>query len=281
MAVKTALRTLWLVGKDFTAQILGTRRAAGLLFLCLLPAALLTLFRILESGSAPPADRLQWWNLLWIDAASLLLQAVGLWVAFSLSPSTAQEDPEEGSLSYLLARPVPKGWVFLGRWLACGTFCAMGLAIGQILIAAAAHVTGWEDLIKSPERLRGLLYLTSAQVLASYLYTALGGLLALLTTRPFVWGMAYFFLSEMILAGTRGILAQWTLIFHLRSLAARGLPDIHEILQREMLFPTETLAQASSTQTAFLVLAGATLTAAALGAWQFARREWAPPAHER
>ncbi len=270
-----------IIARDFIFQVVGTRRALALFLPCMVPAILLLFLRYLEPAGPYPPDRAAWWDFRWIDAANLLLQAVGLWICFSLSPLIVTETPAEGGLPYLLTRPVPKPLVFLPRLIAAAGVAALALVAGQILAAAAAHGGDWRELARTGPRRSGLLHLAGTQALAAVLYTAIGALLALVTTRPLVWGMAYFFFGETILAGTHGILAKTTLLFYLRSLVARGFPEIHEILQREMLFPTVTLSRAAPAGGAALVVGGVLLATAALGVWQFARREWTPPVHDR
>lgn len=271
---------LWTVARGFLFDIVGTRRALSLLLPCMVPAALLLVLRCLEPEGPYPPDRAAWWDFRWIDAANLLLQGIGLWICFSLAPLVVTEEASEGGLPYLLTRPVPKTLVLLPRLLAAGGVSAAALTAGQVLAALAAHVGPWEALLGPGPRRSGLLHLAGIQGAAAFLYTALGTLLALVTTRPLVWGMAYFFFGEMILANTHGLLAKTTLLFHVRSLVARGLPEIHEILQREMLFPTVALGRAAGRGEAMAVVGGAFLVAVILAAWQFSRREWTPPGRE-
>lgn len=277
-----ALREGVLVGRDMLSHLATGRRVAGLLALAASPAALLLYFRWLEPDGALPPDRARWWTLLWLDAANVLLQGVGLWICLTVGPRVASDDPlEEGGLSYLLTRPVPKWRIFAARLTAGGALCAACLLAGQIAVALAAMTGTGAGAFASPAGLRGLWHVGVAQTVAAFLYTAIGALLALVTSRPAAWGLAYFFFGEMILAGTHGILATWTLMFHLRSLVARGLPNLHEILQKEMIFPTVTLSRAAETSTALAVLIGAAAAATALAIWQFCRREWAPPRFDR
>lgn len=273
------IASAWTAGRDCLRQLVGTRRAAGLATLALFPAAALLAARLLEPEEVLDIDRIRWRHFLWVNGASLLLQAAGVWLAFAMGPLVASEDPSEGGLLFQLARPLAKGWIFAARLAACATLTTVWLATGQVALYAVAYAATPLALAGGP--LRGLAYFLVAQVSSGFTYTALGTLLALVTARPFVWGVAYFFFSEMVLAGTHGILSEWTLLFHLRSLAARGLPDLHEILQKEMLLPLVTHARASGTLAALGVLLGTGLSAAVLGAWQFSRRDWTPPREER
>lgn len=274
------MTVIWTVARGFFFDIVGARRALALFLPCAIPAALLLVLRHLEPTGPYPPDRAAWWDLRWIDAANLLLQGIGLWICFSLAPLVVTEEASEGGLPYLLTRPIPKTLVFLPRLLAAGGVAAAALTFGQILAALAAHVGPWEALMAPGPRRSGLLHLAGIQAAAAFLYTALGALLALVTTRPLVWGMAYFFFGEMILANTHGLLAKTTLLFHVRSLVARGLPGIHEILQRELLFPIVAPARAAGRGEALAVVGGVLLAAMALSAWQFSRREWTPPERE-
>ncbi len=273
--------TFRIVARDFLVQVIGTRRALAVFLPCAIPALLILLLRYLEPPGPYPPDRDAWWDFRWLDAANLLLQAVGLWICFSLAPLVVTEMPGEGGLPYLLTRPVGKILIFLPRLAAAAALAGVALVLGQILAAAAVPSGDWRELVAAGPRRAGIVHLAGAQALAAVLYTAIGALLALVTTRPLVWGMAYFFFGETILAGTHGILAKTTLLFHVRSLVARGFPEIHEILQREMLFPTVTLSRASAPGTAALVTGGVLLAAVILAAWQFSRREWTPPVHDR
>lgn len=269
------------LARDLAVQLAGGRRLAGLAAMSLFPAALVLLLRWLEPAGGPAqADALRWRCFVWIGGASLLLQAVGLWLSLSLAPSIVSEDPLEGGLEYALSRPVPKRKIFLWRWLSCALLCGGLLLAGQAAAAAAAFAgTG----ILSTEGFgRGFAAIVLAQALAAGLYTALGALLALLTSRPVVYGILYLFFGEMVLASIQdALVARFTLLFHLRSLVAQGLAEVPEILLKEMLFPLTGLARASSAPLACCVLAGATAAAVALAAWQFSVREWRPPQHER
>jgi len=165
---------------------------------------------------------------------------------------------ETRSLIWLTTRPIPRGAIYLAKWLGTLPWCLLFGGGGFAVLCLAGGPPGREALA---------LYWPAAAG-ATVALSALFHLIGALFRRPVVVGLVYVFFFEALVAVLPGSLKLLSLTFYARSLmyneaAAAGY-------RADML----DVPGAVSAPTAWAVLAAATLGFTAVGVWLFARAEY-------
>jgi hypothetical protein len=168
-------------------------------------------------------------------------------------------DRESRSLVWLMTRPIPRGGIYLAKFVGTLPWC---LAFGMGGFAAVCLAGG-------PLGREALARYWPAALMATLAFAALFHLVGAIFRRPVVVGLVYVFFFEAVVAALPGSLKLLSLTFYSRSLmyneaAAADYPV-------EML---PAMTTAVSSQTAWAVLAVATLGITVLGMWLFARSEY-------
>jgi len=197
-------------------RMLGGRRAVvvGGLLLCvaLLAAAV-------RAWAPPPPDRVGGWTLVFLGLEVVLfLQTVVVLVPLLQATSLIRDDEEEGTLVYLLTRPVPRALLLLAKFAAMLLVTAGALVLGQLAFQAAF---AWAGPDPYPAFANGWRFLL-AGALAALTYGSLFTLIGLVTRRGMILGIVYGFLSEFVLQFFPVVLTRLTVMHHLRSIALSG-----------------------------------------------------------
>lgn len=204
-------------------RMLGGRRALviGGLLLCVALLAAAVRF-----WAPPPPARVGGWTLAFLGLEVLLyLQTVVILVPLLQATSLIKDDEEEGTLVYLLTRPVPRGQMLLAKFAAMLLVTAGALVAGQLTFQAAF---AWAGPDPYPAFAHGWRFML-AGALAALAYGSLFTLLGLVTRRGMILGIVYGFLSEFVLQFFPVVLRQLTVMHHLRSIALSG-----EVLPEEL-----------------------------------------------
>ena len=171
--------------------LLGRRRSLGVVLLAAAPVAVAAIMAV-GGGLGDPAD-----------LASEVFSAITLGLVIPLAAlvfgtaalGTAIED---GTIVYLLVKPVPRRTAVLAAMLVAGAATAL-LAVGATLLPGLL-LAG----LTAPGLLVGM---TAAALLASLLYVVVFVTLSVITSRALLVGLAYVLLWEglatTVLAGTR------------------------------------------------------------------------------
>jgi ABC-2 type transport system permease protein len=227
-------------------QLLGRRRTLLLILLAALPVLLAVAFRVagqtdIERFSHRVFDTI---------TVTILLPLVA--ILFGSGAFGAEID--DGTIVYLLAKPVPRWVVILAKALS-----AMVLAVA--LTAASAGLSGVIDLV--PAGSDGVLA-TEAQVLAmvvgSVCYVALFLALSLFTRRALVIGIGYMLVWE----GALSVLLPGIANLSIRQYAMGAASAIYKV-------PEDTVRLSSDT--AFLLAGVLVVAALAIATWRLMRFE--------
>ncbi len=169
-------------------------------------------------------------------------------------------DRESRSLVWLMTRPIPRSGIYLAKFVGTLPWClAFGLG-GFAAVCFAGGPLGREALAR---------YWPAASM-AALAFAALFHLIGAIFRRPVVVGLVYVFFFEAVVAALPGSLKLLSLTFYARSLmyneaSTAGYPG-------DML-PSMAGAAVSS-ETAWTVLATATVGITLLGMWLFSRSEY-------
>jgi ABC-2 type transport system permease protein len=169
-------------------QLLGRRRTFALIGLALLPLLVAVVVRASDSSSDPvdPVDNaLLNYNLI----VTTLLPLVTL----VLSTTSLGMEIEDGTILYLLSKPLSRAQVITAKLMASWLPAA-------VLVSLSAALSGSIALQGSGE-LELLLALVASSVLGALAYSSVFLLLSLLTSRALVIGLIYVFIWEGIVTG--------------------------------------------------------------------------------
>ncbi len=163
-------------------QILGRRRAVIAILLCAMPAALVAWYR----SDSPPQ-----WMATFLPTAltDLVLTAVVPLTALLLGAGAFATEMEDGTLLYLLTKPISRTSIALTKILVV-MGSAAGLAMACVAGAIAASGQGWSDPTHTP-----VAFLVAAG-LGGLLYGAAFTAVGLVTRRGVQFGLLYLVLWE-------------------------------------------------------------------------------------
>jgi hypothetical protein len=168
-------------------------------------------------------------------------------------------DRESRSLVWLMTRPIPRGGIYLAKFVGTLPWC---LAFGMGGFAAVCLAGG-------PIGREALARYWPAALMATLAFAALFHLVGAIFRRPVVVGLVYVFFFEAVVAALPGSLKLLSLTFYARSLMYNEATAADYPVE---MLPAMTAAVTS--ETAWAVLAVATTGITLLGMWLFARSEY-------
>jgi ABC-2 type transport system permease protein len=209
-------------------RMAGGRRALVVLILLLGAAALAGAVR----AWAPPPPVEDGWRFVFLLQALLWLQTLVLLVPLLHATSLVKDDEEEGTLVYLVTRPISRAGLLLAKFAAMLLFAGGSLLLGFLAFLGAF---AWLGADPYPAFAHGWRFLLAAE-LGVLAYGGLFTLVGLVSRRGMIWGIVYGFLSEFVLATLVPALAKRLTVMHyLRSVALageelpEGLPGVLEL----------------------------------------------------
>ncbi|HEU0301468.1 MAG TPA: ABC transporter permease [Longimicrobium sp.] len=175
-------------------QLAGSRRSLWVLLFALLPVLLAFLF----SGEASGADDVleDYADLFQGLIAAVLLPIVALVVGTSVFGA----EVDDGTITYVLGKPVPRWRIVLTRVIVAGIATA-------VVVAPSTYLSGVIALRSVPVAQQVALGTAAAVVAGSFLYCALFVALSLSTRRALVAGLAYVVVWEGSLSNFGGMRA--------------------------------------------------------------------------
>jgi len=183
-------------------QLLGRRRMFALIALALLPLLIALVFR---TGNTE-TDPVDWTANALLNG--LIVTTLLPLVTLVLSTTSLGMEIEDGTIMYLLSKPLPRAQVIMAKlaasWLPAGVLVALSASLSGLI---ALEGFGDSTLI--------LAFVVSS-ILGALAYSALFLFLSLLTTRALIVGLIYVFIWEGIVtelfSGTRILsIRQYTL----------------------------------------------------------------------
>ena len=171
---------------------------------------------------APAPDSSGGWPVIYIFmAVFLFLHTLVLLIPLLLTTSLLREETDEGTLVYLFTRPVPKPVVLLSKFAVATAVALAIVATGMLFFhlgftgpgKAGGRAYDWGG------RLWSFLLAGGLGVVG---YGAIFTFVGLVSKRALIWGIAYGFLSEFILAIVPAVVKEVTLMHYVRSVALSG-----------------------------------------------------------
>jgi ABC-2 type transport system permease protein len=198
-------------------QLLGGTR---LLVLGVLLAGLVILPGVVRVF-APPADApAAVYPLVFVMMLNFVfLQTVVILVPLLLATSLIRDEVEEGTLVYLVTRPLPRPVLLLGKYAAITLVAAGLVAVGMTLFELAFLLPGGDPTDGEFGWGQLLVDFILAGLLGVLAYGAVFTLLGLVFKRGLIWGLVYGFVSELVLTNVPAVVREVTIMFYVRSIA--------------------------------------------------------------
>jgi len=256
-------------------QHLHGKRWLVMALLFLLPAGLAALLRA-AAPNVPP--ELLDFVLVMMFVPQALLPIAALIYASGI----ILDEQEEQTITYLLARPIPKWAIYTLKLLAAVTATAVLTVVFVGLTYAAIYFGSSVPIGVVAVRWFKTLLICSLSVLA---YCSLFGLVSLLTNRILVVGILYIAIVEGLLANFPFSIRLITVIYYARLIAYRtmtfqvpqsggGTKDVAAVTWQLNVAGDPNLTGHPSLGTCLAILLGASLVFTALAAWVSSQREF-------
>ena len=250
-------------------EMLWSRRTIFLALIVGSPVLLAVVVRIVQASGIAPLRV----NGVRVDAASIF--GMMIWVLFLrfivpvvgvfYGTALIADEVEDKTITYLFTRPVRRGAVLVGKYLAylvCTTFVVLpSVMIVYFLLVPFGEI---------PASFMSLVVDLGLLAIGMAAYGAVFALVGAMMKRPLVVGLVFAFGWEQLALLMPGYLRRFTLAYYLQSLVPHAMPadsGVASILQ-SVFSETPTVA------TSLIVLTGVTAAALFLAARIVERREY-------
>jgi ABC-2 type transport system permease protein len=177
----TSIATIPEIARVTLRQLLGRRRTLVLVLLSAVPVLLALLFRAAGNSEVGPYDR----DIF----GGLSLTIVLPLVAILFGSGAFSSEVDDGTIVYLLAKPVRRVWIVLAKALAAG-------AVAVLLTCVSTGLAGLIVLSPNPDGLAATESEVLAMFVGSVCYVALFLAVSLFTRRALVIGIGYMLVWE-------------------------------------------------------------------------------------
>ncbi|MCU0483660.1 MAG: ABC transporter permease [Chloroflexi bacterium] len=169
-------------------QILGRRRTLLLALLAAIPVLLALVFRL--AGPTSPRALDGFAQSVFVAMIVTLLLPL---VALVFGTAAFGTDIEDGTVVYLLAKPVPRRRIVLAKWLVAG-------AASLVLVTGATLAAGLLGLAGTPDGVETTVGFAVGVAVGAVVYAGVFIALSLVTGRALIGGLLYVLVWEGALA---------------------------------------------------------------------------------
>jgi hypothetical protein len=205
-------------------EMLWSRRTIFMALVLGSPVLLALVFRIVQSigitpmriNSNPVAAVEIFGGIIWILYLRFIVPVLGVFYGTSL----VADEIEDKTITYLFTRPIRRGAVFMGKYLAY-LACTSLVVLPSVMVVYFLIVPFNQIASSFPALLTdlGMLFLGLAA------YGALFGLVGTLLKRPLLVGLVFAFGWEQVATLVPGYLRRFTLAHYLQSLVPHAMPS--------------------------------------------------------
>jgi len=243
-------------------QMLWSRRTVFMGLATGAPVAIAVLVRVLHEmglssfrvNGAPVPGPVIFGGMIWLLYLRFVVPVLGAFYGTSLM----SDEVEDRTITYLFTRPVPRGAVIIGKYLAYLACTAMVVlpsvtAVYLLITPVSGGSIGgtFPQLVSD----LGLLALGLA------VYGAVFALVGALVPRPLVAGLILIFGWEQIALVVPGYLRRFTVAHYLQALVPHAMPQDDTVAAIQSLFADPPSAMSSLTSLAVISLAALWLAA--------------------
>ena len=234
-------------------EMLWSRRTIFMALVVVGPVLLAVIFRVVESfgmpamrvNGAPVAGSSIFGVMIWMLYLRFIVPVLGVFYGTALMA----DEVEDKTLTYLFTRPIPRGAVLLGKYLAylaCTSLVVLpSVMLTYFLVVPFGQVAG---------TFTSLLLDLAILGLGLAVYGAVFAYVGARLKRPLVSGLIFAFGWEQLALALPGYLRQFTVAHYLQALVPHALPSDSALSLIQGLFrQTPGAAVAVSWLVAFLV----------------------------
>ena len=249
-------------------EMLWSRRTIFMALVVGAPVVLAIVARIVQSAGIAPlrvngvrADAAAMFGMMvWVFFLRFIVPVLGVFYGTSL----IADEVEEKTVTYLFTRPIRRGSVLLGKYLAylvCTTLVVLpGITLVYFLLVPLGEVDG---------SFRWLLADLGLLAVGLAAYGALFALVGSVLKRPLVVGLVFAFGWEQLALVMPGYLRRFTLAHYLQSMVPHTMPSDGVVSLLQAVF-----SESPPVWVCLLALGGATAVSLVLAARAVERREY-------
>lgn len=213
-----------LMAKFFLRMALGRRRMIWVGLALIVPPALTAWGRLSMGGTGT--------DLFMEMLVNLMLQLEVLGLTLYLAVAAVRDEVEDGTIVYLLTRPVPKWAIVAGKLMAVVLGVGIAMLVDLLLVyAIAVSPDGVGELLSGLGILFSAIW---ALLLATIAYAGLFGLFGTLFKRPMIPALVLAFGWEGVVSNLPGGIPKASLMFYTKSVLGLG-PEGNSML--DILMP--------------------------------------------
>jgi len=218
-------------------QLLWSKRTAFLALCAGGPVVLALVLRILDSAGmsalringARVGGPVMFGGIMWLLYLRFVVPVLGAFYGTSL----VADEVEDRTITYLFVRPIPRGSIVIGKYLAylvCTTLVVLPCVIAAYLLITPIGGGSYVETIPLLLRDLGLLTLGLAA------YGAVFAFVGAKVPRPLVAGLVLIFGWEQVALVVPGYLRRFTVAYYLQSLVPHAMPQDDTITAIQSLF---------------------------------------------
>ena len=234
-------------------RMLWSRRTVFMALVVGGPVAVALTLRVLVSMDVLDASGVVDGRPVTIDGPTIFgLMVWGFYLSFSApllgvfyGTSLIADEVEDRTITYLFTRPVPRGAVLVGKYLAY-LVCAGLLVLPSVMLVffLVTPLLGGSIGAGFPDLLKDLALLAAALAV----YGALFALVGALFRRPLLTGLVFIFGWEPIVIVVPGYMKRFTVSYYLQGLVPHAMPQdgqvtglVLQALQANEILPSATV----------------------------------------
>lgn len=205
-------------------EMLWSRRTIFMALVVGGPVLLAVIFRVVEAFGAPAlrvngvrvAGGTVFGVMIWMLYVRFIVPVLGLFYGTSLMA----DEVEDRTLTYLFSRPIPRGAVLLGKYLAY-LACTSLVVLPSVMLTYFLTV----PLAQVPGTFRSLVLDLAILAAGLAVYGAVFAFVGARLKRPLVGGLMFAFGWEPLALALPGYLRQFTVANHLQALVPHAMPS--------------------------------------------------------
>jgi len=217
-------------------QMLWSRRTVFMALVVGLPVVIALVLRLLfeagvpfaRVGRGPVAGPVIFGFMIWGFFVRLSIPVLAIFYGTSLMA----DEVEDKTLTYLFTRPIPRGSVLLGKYLAY-VVCTVSVVLPSVMVVWLLIVPIGARLGPAfPSLLKDLALLA----LGLAVYGAVFALAGSTLKRPLVFGLVFVFGWELLVVALPGYLKKATVAYYLQGLVPHAMPTDSTVAVFETFF---------------------------------------------
>jgi ABC-2 type transport system permease protein len=251
-------------------QLLWSRRTAFLALAAGGPVVLAFTLRALNTfgmsalrvNGARVGGAAMFGGMIWLLYLRFVVPVLGAFYGTAL----VSDEVEDKTITYLFTRPIPKGAVVIGKYLAYLACTGLVVLPSVMLVYLLVTPIGGDSLLRTFPLLVADLGLIA---LGLAVYGAVFALIGARVPRPLVAGLVLVFGWEQVALVVPGYLRRFTVAYYLQSLVPHAMPQDDAISAVQALF-----SEPPPVHSSLLWLGGILILALWLAAYVVANREY-------